>query len=191
MKEGRKPEYLEKTPGDELQKMPHITAWRFKPQARLKSAQQHWWHWQAKKADMLLHHASPLALVAGQESRHAKRYTTRRTLIKHQFHVALFFTNKKRMTTRMNEGLFLDKLFQLWLGYLVSPVLNRCVGLVVKASTSRAEDPGFNSRLRLGDFSRLNHNSEIGTPMATLPPGVTGSVLGLVGLVSVYCDRVR
>ena len=29
MKEGRKPEYLEKTPGDELQKMPH--ARRFKP----------------------------------------------------------------------------------------------------------------------------------------------------------------
>ena len=25
MKEGRKPEYPKKTPGDELQKMPHIT----------------------------------------------------------------------------------------------------------------------------------------------------------------------
>ena len=31
MKEGRKPEYPEKTPGDELQKMPHTTARRFKP----------------------------------------------------------------------------------------------------------------------------------------------------------------
>ena len=53
MKEGRKPEYPEKTPGDELQKMPHrpTTARRFKPQARLKPAQQHWW--QARKADML------------------------------------------------------------------------------------------------------------------------------------------
>ena len=30
MKEGRKPEYPEKTPGDELQKMPHTTARRFK-----------------------------------------------------------------------------------------------------------------------------------------------------------------
>ena len=30
MKKGRKPEYLEKTPGDELQKMPHTTAHRFK-----------------------------------------------------------------------------------------------------------------------------------------------------------------
>ena len=39
MKEGRKPEYPEKTPGDELQKMPHTTAQRFKPQARLKPAQ--------------------------------------------------------------------------------------------------------------------------------------------------------
>ena len=29
MKEGRKPEYPEKTPGDELQKMPHTTAQRF------------------------------------------------------------------------------------------------------------------------------------------------------------------
>ena len=39
MEEGRKPEYPEKTPGNELQKMPHITARRFKPQARLKPAQ--------------------------------------------------------------------------------------------------------------------------------------------------------
>ena len=39
MKEGRKPEYPEKTPGDELQKMPHTTARRFKPQARLEPMQ--------------------------------------------------------------------------------------------------------------------------------------------------------
>ena len=51
MKEGRKPEYPEKTPSDELQKMPHTTTQRFKPQARLEPAQQHWW--QARKADML------------------------------------------------------------------------------------------------------------------------------------------
>ena len=51
MKEGRKPEYPEKTPGDELQKMPHTTARRFKPQERLEPAQKHWW--QARKADML------------------------------------------------------------------------------------------------------------------------------------------
>ena len=51
MKEGIKPEYPEKTPGDELQKMPHTTARRFKPQVRLEPAKQHWW--QARKADML------------------------------------------------------------------------------------------------------------------------------------------
>ena len=49
--EGRKPEYPEKTPGDELQKMPRTTARGFKPQARLEPAQQLWW--QARKADML------------------------------------------------------------------------------------------------------------------------------------------
>ena len=38
MKEGRKPEYLEKTPDDELQKMPHTKARKFKPQARLEPA---------------------------------------------------------------------------------------------------------------------------------------------------------
>ena len=39
MKEGRKPEYPEKPPGDKLQKMPHTTARRFKSQARLEPAQ--------------------------------------------------------------------------------------------------------------------------------------------------------
>ena len=36
--EGRKPEYPEKTRGDELQKMPHTAARRFKYQARLEPA---------------------------------------------------------------------------------------------------------------------------------------------------------
>ena len=39
MKEGRKPEYLEKTPGDELQKWPHTKARIFKPPERLEPAQ--------------------------------------------------------------------------------------------------------------------------------------------------------
>ena len=51
MKEGRKPEYPEKIPGDELQKMPFTRARRFKPQARFEPTQQHWRH--ARKADML------------------------------------------------------------------------------------------------------------------------------------------
>ena len=41
MKEGRKPEFLEKTPDDELQKMPHTKARQFKPQPRLEPALEH------------------------------------------------------------------------------------------------------------------------------------------------------
>ena len=46
----------------------------------------------------------------------------------------------------------------------------RCPGLVVKASTSGAEDPGFESSLRR-DFSGSSQTSDfkIGTPLATLP----------------------
>ena len=49
-------------------------------------------------------------------------------------------------------------------------VCNRLVSLVVKASASRAEDPGFESRLRR-DFSGSSHTSDlkIGTPVAPLP----------------------
>ena len=39
MKERRKPEYPEKIPGDELQKMPHTTARRFKLKTRLEPTQ--------------------------------------------------------------------------------------------------------------------------------------------------------
>ena len=47
---------------------------------------------------------------------------------------------------------------------------DRLVGLVVKASTSREQDPVFESRLQQ-DFSGLCHTSDlkIGTPVATLP----------------------
>ena len=38
MKEGRKPEYTEKTLDDELKKVPHTKARRFKPQPRLEPA---------------------------------------------------------------------------------------------------------------------------------------------------------
>ena len=46
----------------------------------------------------------------------------------------------------------------------------RLAGLVVKASTSGAEDPGSESRLRR-DFSGSSHTSDlkIGSPVATLP----------------------
>ena len=48
--------------------------------------------------------------------------------------------------------------------------MDRLVGLVVKASASRAEDPGFEFCLRR-DFSGSSHTSDlkIGTPVATLP----------------------
>ena len=47
---------------------------------------------------------------------------------------------------------------------------DRLVGLVVKASASRAEGPRFESRL-CRDFSGSSHTSDlnIGTPVATLP----------------------
>ena len=52
-----------------------------------------------------------------------------------------------------------------WLG-----VSDHLVGLVVKASASTAEDPGFESRLRR-DLSALSHTSDlkIGSQVATLP----------------------
>ena len=52
----------------------------------------------------------------------------------------------------------------------ISPGSDRLGGLVVKASASRAEDQGFESRLRR-DFSGSSHTSDlkIGTPVATLP----------------------
>ena len=47
---------------------------------------------------------------------------------------------------------------------------DRLVGLVVNASTPRAEDSGFESCLRL-EFSGSSHTSDlkIGTPVASLP----------------------
>ena len=71
--------------------------------------------------------------------------------------------------------------------------LDSLVGLVVKASASGTEDPGFESHLRR-DFSGSTDTSDlnIGTPVATFQaPGIIGSALGLVGPVSVYCDWVR
>ena len=50
---GRKPQYLEKTPDDELQKLPHTKVRKFKPQPRLEPALQHWWQLLARKADVV------------------------------------------------------------------------------------------------------------------------------------------
>ena len=56
--------------------------------------------------------------------------------------------------------------------YMVPPSdqSHHLAGLVVKVPATRAEDSGFESRLRLG-FSGLSHTSDlkIGTLVATLP----------------------
>ena len=72
-------------------------------------------------------------------------------------------------------------------------ICDRLVGLVVKESASGMQGPGFDSRLRW-DISGSSHTSDlkIGTQVATLPGARhTGSALGLVGPVSVYCGWVR
>ena len=53
---------------------------------------------------------------------------------------------------------------------LSADLTHRLVGLVVKASASRAEGPGFDSRLRRGDFCGSSHTSglKIGTSVTTL-----------------------
>ena len=75
----------------------------------------------------------------------------------------------------------------------MSSLADRFVGLVVKASASRAEDPGLESRWRR-DFSGSSHTSDlnIGTPVATLPGTRRYRVSAGTGRpVSVYCDWVR
>ena len=73
-----------------------------------------------------------------------------------------------------------------------SSVEDCIVYLVVKASASRAEGPGFEFRLRR-DFSGVeSYQGKLA--LQWLPyqaPGVIGSVLGLVGPVSVYCDWLK
>ena len=55
--------------------------------------------------------------------------------------------------------------------FLSLPPFHRLVGLVVEVSASRAADPGFESRLRHGDFSWSSHTCDFktGTPVTTLP----------------------
>ena len=65
----------------------------------------------------------------------------------------------------------------------------RLVGLVVKASASRGEDPGFESRLRR-DFFGSSHKLALHL-LPCQAPGIIGSALGLVGPVSVYYGWVR
>ena len=67
------------------------------------------------------------------------------------------------------------------------PMVDLLFGLVVKASASRAEDPWFESPLRRDRVIPVTSK----LALQWLPcqaPGVIGSVLGLVGPVSVYYD---
>ena len=76
----------------------------------------------------------------------------------------------------------------------MSLVIHRLVGLVVKASASRAEDPGFESTLAAGFFRGRVMPVTQKLALQWLPcqaPGVIGSAVGLIGQVSVYCDWVR
>ena len=71
-----------------------------------------------------------------------------------------------------------------------------CVGLVVKASASRAEDPDFESRLRR-DFFWVSHTNDfkIGTPVAALPGtwhySVSGGQNNSVGSAWARCPQCR
>ena len=88
--------------------------------------------------------------------------------------------------------LFPFRLHLLWLIMVakLSSLHHRLVGLIFKASASRAEDLGFESLLRL-DFFRGRAIPVTSKLALQWLPGVMGSVLGLVGPVSVYRDWVR
>ena len=75
----------------------------------------------------------------------------------------------------------------------LSVIENHFVGLFVKVSASRVEAPGFDSRLRRGDFSRSRDTSDCKLALQGLPcqaPCIIGSALGLVGPVSIYLEWV-
>ena len=85
MKQGRKPEFAEKTPDDELQiKMSHTKARKFKPQPRLVLALWHWW--QAEKADVLNRYTTlgvTLSLSVAQSEKETGKNKRNKQRIKH------------------------------------------------------------------------------------------------------------
>ena len=98
------------------------------------------------------------------------------------------------------SSLRLEGHFTIFIINIRHSIKDRLVGQVVTASASRAEDPGFESRLRR-DFSGSSHTGDlkIGTPVVTLPgawryrvsagtgrPGV--SILCLGEMESLICS---
>ena len=89
---------------------------------------------------------------------------------------------------------------RVWYNGARSPIKDHLICLVVKASASRAEDPGFESRLLREFFGVESYQwLKIGTPVATLPgawryrvsawtgwPGV--SILWLGEMESLICN---
>ena len=61
------------------------------------------------------------------------------------------------------------------------------VGLVVKESASRADDPGLDSRLHRGSFSESSHTSDLesGTPVAILQGAWCSRVSDVTGWLGV------
>ena len=57
------------------------------------------------------------------------------------------------------------------MGIINTVVVVCCAVLLCDMTASITEDPGFDSRLRHGDFSGSSHTSDlkIGTPVASLP----------------------
>ena len=96
MKEWREPECPEKTPGDELQKIPHAKARRFKRQARLKPAQQHLW--QARKADVLT--------VTPRVARNARTISLKTTLCSFKLLATLVHETANYVQVVFNKCLF-------------------------------------------------------------------------------------
>ena len=107
----------------------------------------------------------------------------------------MWLVKTARLTNNVWRHIQLFKQLPLWhtlaCSWASQQPANRLVGLVVKASISRAEDPGFESYLRR-DFSGVeSHQWLKHWHSSGYTPGIIGSVLGLVGPVSVYCDLVR
>ena len=75
---------------------------------------------------------------------------------------------------------------------LQNVVLIHClVDLVAKASTSRAADLGLNLAFAVDLYSNSSHTSDLKLrTLVTTLPGTwqIRSALGLIGLVSIYCD---